>query len=116
MVGDITLAAGAIAYSGPFVPSYRAALHAEWSAALDAARVPRGASASLVGTLADPVRVRAWTLAGLPTDSVSVENAIIVSKARRWPLMIDPQVGWGVGIRIGRVGGGLRGPGWCAVR
>lgn len=36
-------------------------------------------------------QVRAWTIAGLPTDNVSVENGIIVSKARRWPLMIDPQ-------------------------
>ena len=39
------------------------------------------------------LQIRAWSICGLPTDSVSVENAIIVSKARRWPLMIDPQVG-----------------------
>ncbi len=39
------------------------------------------------------LQVRAWTIAGLPSDTVSVENAIIISKARRWPLMIDPQVG-----------------------
>lgn len=37
-------------------------------------------------------QVRAWTIAGLPSDTVSVENAIITSKSRRWPLMIDPQV------------------------
>ena len=46
-------------------------------------------------------QVRNWTIAGLPTDSVSVENGIIVSKARRWPLMIDPQG------QVGRGGGGL---------
>lgn len=38
------------------------------------------------------VQVRAWAISGLPTDNVSIENAIVVSKARRWPLMIDPQV------------------------
>ena len=27
----------------------------------------------------------------MPSDSVSIENGIIVAKARRWPLMIDPQ-------------------------
>ena len=37
------------------------------------------------------MKVRAWNLAGLPTDSVSLENGIIISKARRWPLMVDPQ-------------------------
>lgn len=38
------------------------------------------------------MQVRAWAIAGLPTDTISVENAIIISKARRWPLMVDPQV------------------------
>ena len=28
---------------------------------------------------------------GLPTDSVSVDNAVMVTSSRRWPLMIDPQ-------------------------
>ena len=28
---------------------------------------------------------------GLPADDFSIDNAIIASKARRWPLMIDPQ-------------------------
>lgn len=31
-------------------------------------------------------------MAGLPSDPVSVENGIIIEKARRWPLMIDPQM------------------------
>ena len=40
----------------------------------------------------DPQKAREWGLAGLPSDDTSLENGIIVSKARRWPLMIDPQV------------------------
>lgn len=28
---------------------------------------------------------------GLPNDSVSIDNAIIVKKCARWPLMVDPQ-------------------------
>ncbi|KAF8071068.1 Dnah1 [Scenedesmus sp. PABB004] len=91
LVGDVVLAAGAIAYSGPFVPSYRAALLADWTAKLTDVGLPFSPHAGLAKTLADPVQVRAWTLAGLPSDSVSVENAIIVSRAWRWPLMVDPQ-------------------------
>merc|ERR1711871_1057010 len=29
---------------------------------------------------------------GLPSDSVSIENATIVMNSSRWPLMIDPQL------------------------
>ena len=36
-------------------------------------------------------QVRDWRLWGLPADDVSVDNAILVSKGKRWPLMIDPQ-------------------------
>jgi dynein heavy chain len=41
--------------------------------------------------LGDPVKTRQWNIQGLPSDSFSIENAIISFKARRWPLYIDPQ-------------------------
>ncbi len=41
--------------------------------------------------LGEPVRIRDWVIDGLPNDSFSIDNGIIVSKARRWPLFIDPQ-------------------------
>ena len=47
--------------------------------------------AGLRSTLADPVAIRAWNIAGLPTDALSTENAIILSKSSRWSFMIDPQ-------------------------
>ena len=36
-------------------------------------------------------QVRLWALAGLPTDNHSIENAIIMTNSRRWPLLVDPQ-------------------------
>lgn len=41
--------------------------------------------------LEDPVKIKIWTAATLPNDTLSIENAIIMFKSRRWPLMIDPQ-------------------------
>ena len=46
---------------------------------------------NITKTLADPVAIRTWTICGLPQDASSVENGIIMSKARRFPLLIDPQ-------------------------
>ena len=37
------------------------------------------------------MKIRAWNIDGLPSDTFSIENAIIMFKARRWPLCIDPQ-------------------------
>jgi dynein heavy chain len=41
--------------------------------------------------LGDPVNIRQWNIQGLPADNLSVENGIIVTEAKRWPLIIDPQ-------------------------
>ena len=91
VVGDVVVSSGVVAYNGPFTPSFRAELLDEWSKKMVELQVPHTPGADIQTTLADPVSIRAWTIAGLPSDSVSVENGIIVAKARRWPLMIDPQ-------------------------
>ena len=44
-----------------------------------------------MSVLGDAVKIRAWAIDGLPSDNFSIENAIIIFKARRWPLCIDPQ-------------------------
>ena len=48
-------------------------------------------SFTILDTLGEPVSIRQWNIQGLPIDTFSVENGIIVTKTRRWPLMIDPQ-------------------------
>ena len=66
-------------------------MHADWVKALDEYKVPRTDNPTLIETLADPVKVRSWQIAGLPKDNLSVENGVIVRFSRRWPLFIDPQ-------------------------
>ena len=47
---------------------------------------------SLQETLGKAVTIRAWVINKLPNDAVSIENAIMLERSNRWPLMIDPQV------------------------
>ncbi|CAF1508861.1 unnamed protein product, partial [Adineta ricciae] len=91
LIGDILLSGGIIAYLGAFTAVFRQDMIGEWNKLIEEKNLPRSAVFSLVGTLGEPVVIRAWNIAGLPSDSFSVENGIIQSNSRRWPLMIDPQ-------------------------
>ena len=63
----------------------------QWQEKLSEYNVPHNRSATLISTLADPVKIRKWQIAGLPKDTLSVENGVVVQFSRRWPLFIDPQ-------------------------
>lgn len=46
--------------------------------------IPCSENFSLSNTLGDPIKIRAWNIAGLPTDVFSVDNGVIVDNSRRW--------------------------------
>lgn len=46
---------------------------------------------SIIAVLGDPYDIRMWNMHGLPRDLMSTENAIMMTSASRWPLIIDPQ-------------------------
>ncbi|KAJ9532946.1 hypothetical protein QJQ45_018033 [Haematococcus lacustris] len=64
---------------------------AKWVQMCKQVKIPCSDHFRLVAVLGEPVKVRDWVIDGLPNDSFSIDNGIIVSKARRWPLFIDPQ-------------------------
>ncbi|XP_028254184.1 dynein heavy chain 7, axonemal isoform X2 [Parambassis ranga] len=91
LTGDILISAGIVAYLGAFTSSYRQQQTKEWMSLCKSRGIPCSSNMSLMSSLGDPVKIREWTIAGLPSDSFSIDNGIIISNARRWPLMIDPQ-------------------------
>ncbi|XP_043934432.1 dynein axonemal heavy chain 12 [Protopterus annectens] len=91
LTGDVLISAGVIAYLGSFTAGFRNECTKDWTKLCKTKNIPSSADFSLSKTLGDPIKIRAWNIAGLPTDSFSVDNGVIVSNSRRWPLMIDPQ-------------------------
>ncbi|OEH76364.1 dynein gamma flagellar outer [Cyclospora cayetanensis] len=53
--------------------------------------IPCSDSINIVEILSDEATRGEWTLQGLPADELSVENAIIVTRSGRYPLLVDPQ-------------------------
>lgn len=91
VVGDILVSAGTVSYLGPFTSDFRADIVSGWRDKMAEDGVPHTRGCDIVSTLAIPVELRSWQLAGLPTDELSTQNGIIMDKSRRWPLFIDPQ-------------------------
>ncbi|XP_023289677.1 dynein heavy chain 6, axonemal [Orussus abietinus] len=89
--GDVLVAAGALAYLGAFTDEYREELMSSWLKKCEDLDVSTSTNFSFISALVDPYEIRSWNSFGLPRDQVSTKNAIMVTRAGRWPLMIDPQ-------------------------
>ncbi|XP_026811506.1 dynein heavy chain 7, axonemal-like [Rhopalosiphum maidis] len=91
LTGDILLSSGIIAYLGPFTMDFRNKQIKEWVQEIVNNDLVCAKNFQLSTVLGNPVDIRAWNIAGLPTDSFSTDNGIIVLNSRRSALMIDPQ-------------------------
>nr|XP_006825999.1 PREDICTED: dynein heavy chain 5, axonemal [Saccoglossus kowalevskii] len=91
LVGDVLLATGFLSYTGPFNQDFRNQLQKTWKREMVSSKIPFSDDINLVSMLSDPATVGEWNLQGLPNDELSVQNGIIVTKATRFPLLIDPQ-------------------------
>jgi dynein heavy chain len=80
-----------VAYISPFTSEYRKELLNKWAARIKQLKIPIGDNTSIEKLLGDPIQIREWQNFGLPADELSIENAIIMTNCRRWPLLIDPQ-------------------------
>jgi dynein heavy chain len=91
LTGDVLVSSGIVAYLGAFTKLYRDECVTEWASQCKRYNIPCSDEIKLASVLGEPVKTRSWILAGLPNDSFSIDNGIVISNARRWPLMIDPQ-------------------------
>ncbi|GEM09361.1 cytoplasmic dynein heavy chain 1 [Rhodotorula toruloides] len=90
VAGDVLLSAAFLAYAGYFDQSYRQAMWQGWANHLSDAGIKYKPELALTEYLTTADERLEWHGRGLPTDELCVENAIMLKRFDRYPLVIDP--------------------------
>ncbi len=91
--GNIFISAMTVAYLGPFTGNYRKTQISNWiNMSMKEYGMDINRDYSLESILSDPVEIRNWNISGLPSDSVSTQNGIVIFNNPKYPLLIDPQL------------------------
>lgn len=92
LVGDVAISCAFISYCGPFNSEFRNQLLYEYFyPKCKQLGIPVTPDLNIVKFLVDETTIADWQMEGLPADSHSVQNAIMITTSSKYPLMIDPQ-------------------------
>ncbi|KAI9809961.1 MAG: hypothetical protein M1825_000394 [Sarcosagium campestre] len=90
LVGDVLVAAAFLAYSGLYDQQYRKGMMEDWLEQLSQSGVDYKQHNPITEYLSTADERLAWQGNSLPVDDLCTENAIILKKFNRYPLIIDP--------------------------
>ena len=91
IIGDALLASAFVSYIGAFTTKFRSELWQNtWLPDIIARQIPITEGITPLKILTTESKKAQWCNEGLPADSMSIENASIISSCSRWPLIIDP--------------------------
>jgi dynein heavy chain len=92
LIGDVAKACAFISYCGPFNSEFRAKLLNEsFHNDIMERQMPVSEELAVTDFFVDHGIKGRWANEGLPSDELSIQNAIMVERSSRYPLMIDPQ-------------------------
>ncbi|CAN0149606.1 unnamed protein product [Ectocarpus sp. 6 AP-2014] len=92
LVGDCALGSAFVSYCGPFNQEFRHYMVTDkFTADLQVRKIPVTQNLDIIPFLVDIGTIGDWNIQGLPTDPLSIQNGILVTRSSRYPLMIDPQ-------------------------
>ncbi|XP_050421392.1 dynein heavy chain, cytoplasmic isoform X3 [Adelges cooleyi] len=90
IIGDVLLSSAYLAYAGYFDQHYRQNLFTTWCQHLYLAGIQYRSDIALTEYLSNPDERLRWHANSLPTDDLCTENAIMLKRYNRYPLIIDP--------------------------
>ncbi|WWC73019.1 uncharacterized protein I206_106984 [Kwoniella pini CBS 10737] len=90
IVGDVMISAAFLAYSGFFDQHYRELMRREWIDHLSEAGISFKADLALSEFLSTADQRLSWQANSLPADNLCVENAVMLNRYNRYPLIVDP--------------------------
>ena len=90
LVGDATLSAAFLAYSGYYDQQLREVLFQKWISFLQTAEIKFRHDLARIEYLSTADDRLQWNNNGLPKDDLCTENAIMLHRYNRYPLIIDP--------------------------
>jgi dynein heavy chain 1 len=88
--GDVLLTSAFMAYGGFFDQQLRHSLFSSWASHMQQARISFRSDLARVEYLSNADERLRWTANALPADDLCTENAIMLSRFNRYPLIIDP--------------------------
>ncbi|KAA3673650.1 dynein heavy chain, axonemal, partial [Paragonimus westermani] len=92
LLGSSLVASAFLCYLGPFTFEFRERLlYEEWLSSIIHDGIPVTDNLRVNTLLATEVEVALWNSQGLPSDELSTQNAILVTKGPTCPVCIDPQ-------------------------
>ncbi|KAL3873221.1 hypothetical protein ACJMK2_036362 [Sinanodonta woodiana] len=90
IIGDVLLSSAFMAYAGYFDQQVRRNLFTTWSSYLQQAHIQFRSDLARVEYLSNADERLRWQANALPADDLCTENAIMLKRFNRYPLIIDP--------------------------
>ncbi|XP_042240101.1 dynein heavy chain, cytoplasmic-like isoform X4 [Homarus americanus] len=90
IIGDVLLSSAFLAYGGYFDQQFRENLFTNWCHHLQQASIQFRGDIARTEYLSNPDERLRWQANALPADELCTENAIMLNRFNRYPLIIDP--------------------------
>ncbi len=90
LVGDVVISSAFLAYGGLYDQQFRKSMVDDWLHQLTQSGIACKSDGSVLGYLSTADDRLQWQKNALPADDLCMENAIMLKRFNRYPLIIDP--------------------------